>query len=57
MWGHYGSRIMGVFSWPLSEVLGLTFDILWGYRLFLCGGLCPICFSRELGFSGFVFVF
>jgi hypothetical protein len=53
---HYGSRIMGVFSMPITEVLGLITDIFWWYRPSLYGGLCPICFSRDLGFSGFVFV-
>jgi len=49
MWGHYGFRIVGVFLRPLSEVLGLISNILWGYRPFLYGGLCPICFTNELG--------
>jgi hypothetical protein len=57
MWGHYGSKIMKVFLGPLNEVLGLTTNILWWYKLSLYGGLCPICFSRELGSSGFVFMF
>jgi hypothetical protein len=56
MWEHYGSKIMGVFSGPLSKVLGSTIDILWWYRPSFYGGLCPIFFSRELGFGGFIFV-
>jgi len=28
MWGHYGSRIVGIFLTPLNEVLSLTTDIL-----------------------------
>jgi hypothetical protein len=55
MWGHYGSRIMKVFLEPLSKVSSSIINILWWYRLSLYGGLCPIYFSRELGFSGFVF--
>ncbi len=49
-WGHYGSKIVGVFLRPLSEALGSTFNMFWGYKLFLYGGLCPIYFFRELGF-------
>jgi hypothetical protein len=57
MWGHYGSKIVEVFSKPLSEASSLTINILWWYRPSFYGGLYPICFSRELGFSGFIFVF
>jgi hypothetical protein len=42
MWGHYGSKTMGVFSGPLSEVLSSTTNILSWYRPFFYGGLCPI---------------
>jgi hypothetical protein len=56
MWGHYGSRIVGVFSRPLSKVSRSTIDIFWWYNFFFYGGLCPICFSRDLGSSGSVFV-
>jgi hypothetical protein len=56
MCGHYGSMIMGVFSMPLNEASNLTTDILWWYRPFLYGGLCPIYFSSELGSSGSVFM-
>ncbi len=55
MWGHYGSMFMRVLSRPLNKALGSTIDILWWYRPSLYGGLCPIYFSRELGFGGFVF--
>jgi hypothetical protein len=27
-----------------------------GISLFFYGGLCPICFSKELGFGGSIFV-
>jgi hypothetical protein len=57
MWEHYGSKIVGVFSRLLSKVSDLTIDILWWYRPFLYGRLCPIYFFRELGSGGFVFVF
>jgi len=65
MWGHYRSRIVGVFSGsktmgvflgPLGKGLGLTTNILWWYKPSFYGRLCPICFSRELGFGGSVFV-
>jgi hypothetical protein len=57
MWGHYGSKIVGIFLGPLSEVLGLTTNIFWWYKLYFYGGLCPICFSMESSSSVFVFVF
>jgi hypothetical protein len=57
MWGHYGLTIVGVFSRPFNEALGLTIDVLWWYRLFFYGGLCPIYFFRELGYVGSIFVF
>jgi hypothetical protein len=56
MWGHYGSKIMGVFLRPLSKVSSLITDIFWWYKPFLYEGLCPICFFGELGFSGSVFM-
>jgi len=57
MWGHYGSRIMGVFLKPLSKASSSTIDILLWYMPSLYERLCPICFSRELGSGGSVFVF
>jgi hypothetical protein len=57
MWGHYGSRVMGVYSKPLGRALGLTTNLLWCYRPFIYGGLCPIFFSKELGFGNSIFVF
>jgi len=56
MWGHYGSRVMGVYLRPLSEALGLTTNLFWWYRPFIYGRLCPIYFSRELGFGGSIYV-
>jgi hypothetical protein len=56
MWGHYGSKIMGVLSGPLDESSNLITDIFWWYRFSFYGGLCPIYFSRELGSSGSVFM-
>ncbi len=50
MWGHYGSKIVGVFPRPPSEASDSTTNILWRYKPSLYGGLCPIYFSRELGF-------
>jgi hypothetical protein len=35
MWGHYGSKIMGIFSRPFSKTLGPTFNLLWWYKFFL----------------------
>jgi hypothetical protein len=54
---HYGFRIVGVFSRPFSEALSSTTNILFWYMFFHYGRLCPICFSRELGFYGSVFMF
>ncbi len=48
MWGHYGSKTMGIFSGPLNEALGSITDICWWYRSIFYEGLCPICFSKEL---------
>ncbi len=48
---------MGVFLRAFSKVSGLIIDILWWYRPFLYGGVCPIYFFRELGSSGSLFVF
>jgi hypothetical protein len=56
MWGQYGSRITRVFLGPLNEALGLTIDIFLWYMPSIYGGLCPICFSKELGFGGSIFV-
>lgn len=47
MWGHYGSKVMGVYSRPLSKVLGLTTNLLWWCRPFIYKGSYPICFSRR----------
>jgi hypothetical protein len=47
---------VGVSLGPLSEALGSAIDILLWYRPFFYGGLCPICFSRELSFGGSIFV-
>jgi hypothetical protein len=47
---------MGVFIGPFSKVSGLTTNIFWWYRPYLYGGLCPICFSRELGSGDSIFV-
>jgi hypothetical protein len=44
MWGHHGFRIMGNFLRPLNEMLGSTTDILWWYRAYFYGRLCPICY-------------
>jgi hypothetical protein len=51
MWGHYRSRIMGIFLGSFNKALGSTINIFWWYRPSFYGGLCPICFSRELSFS------
>ncbi len=56
MWGHYGSKIMRVFSQPLNDALGSTTNILWWYRPSLYGGLCLVYFFKELGSSGSLFV-
>jgi len=56
IWGHYRSKIVGVFSGPLRKMLSLTIDILWWYMPFFYEGLCPIYFFWELGFGGSLFV-
>jgi hypothetical protein len=56
MWENYSSKIMGIFLGLLNKTSGLITNIFWWYRPSFYGGLCPICFSRELGFGGFVFV-
>ncbi len=56
MWGHYGSRVMGVYLRPLNKVLSPTTNCLWWCMLFRYKGLCPTYFSRELGFSGSISV-
>jgi hypothetical protein len=50
MWGHHGSKIVGIFLGSFSKALGSNFNILWGYRPSFYGRLCPIYFFRELGF-------
>jgi hypothetical protein len=52
LWEHYGSKVMGIYSGPLSEVLGSTTNLFWWYKPFMYGGLCPIYFSKESGFGG-----
>jgi hypothetical protein len=56
MWGHYVSKVMGVYSRPLNEASNSTTNLLWWYKYFIYGKLCPIYFSKELGFGGSVFV-
>jgi hypothetical protein len=56
MWGHYGSKIVKVFSGPFNETSSLIIDILWWYMPFFYGGFYPIYFFKELGFGGSVFV-
>jgi hypothetical protein len=47
MWGHYGSKIMRVFSRPFNKVSSSTTNILWWYKLSFYGGLCPFVFIRS----------
>jgi hypothetical protein len=42
MWGHYGSRVMGVYSRPFSKTSNPIIDLLWWYKSFVYGRLCPI---------------
>jgi len=44
MWGHYGSKIVGVFLKPFNKVLGLSTDILWWYRPFFLWRIVPHLF-------------
>jgi hypothetical protein len=57
MRGHYGSKVFGIYSKPLNEALGSTTNLLWWYRPFIYGRLCPICFSNELGYGGSISMF
>jgi hypothetical protein len=57
MWGHYGSRVMIVYSGSFGKVLGPITNLIWWYKLYFYGRLCFNCFFRELGFGGFVFMF
>jgi hypothetical protein len=57
MWGHYESKVMRVYLKPLSEAIGPTTDILWWYRPFIYGRLCPFVVLRNLHFGGSIFVF
>jgi hypothetical protein len=46
---HYRSKIVGVFSRPLSKTSSLTTNIFWWYMHFFYGGLCcPIVGSWAL---------
>jgi hypothetical protein len=53
MWGNYGFEIVGIFSGPLRGVSCSITNILWWYKHFFFG---PICFFKELGFGGSIFV-
>jgi len=44
MWGHYGSRIVGVFLRPSNKALGLITDILRWYRVFFMEDCAPSAF-------------
>ncbi len=57
MWRHYGTKVMWVYLGIFSGVSSPTSNLLWWYRFFIYGGLCPICFSRELGFGGSISMF
>jgi hypothetical protein len=56
MWGHYGSKVIGVYSMPFSRVLSPNIDLLWWYKPFIYGRLCPIYFFKQLGLNGSIFV-
>jgi hypothetical protein len=51
MWKNHQSRVMGIHLGHQAP------NFFWWYRLFICGRLCPICFSKELCFGGSIFVF
>jgi hypothetical protein len=44
MWGHYGSKIVGVFLGPFSKVSRSTIDILWWYMPFFMEDCAPSIF-------------
>jgi hypothetical protein len=47
MWGHYGSKIIGIFSKPLSKVSSSTTDILWGIGLLAMEDCAPFIFLKS----------
>jgi hypothetical protein len=47
---------MGVYSRPFSKASNPNIDLLWWYKPLIYGRLCPIYFSRELGFGGSIYV-
>jgi len=47
MWGHYGSKIVGVFSRPFNQALGLTTNILWWYRLSFMEDYASFAFLKS----------
>jgi len=54
-------RLMGLGSWksfkkPFNKASNLTTDILWWYKPSFYGGLCPICFYKELSSGDSIFV-
>jgi hypothetical protein len=49
MWGHYGSRVIGVYLGLLDGALGPTIDLLWWYRLLSMEDCAPSTFLRSLG--------
>jgi len=56
MWKHYGSWVI-IYLGLLNGVSSSASDLLWWYRPFIYGRLCPIYLSKELGFGGFVSMF
>jgi len=58
IWGHHGSMVMGVHLGFFNKVSNQTPNLFWWYRPFYLWRIVwPICFSKELCFGGFVFVF
>jgi len=57
MCGHYGSKVLGVYSGFLSEAPSSIPNLFWWYKPFIYGNLCFICFYKELNFGGFIYVF
>jgi len=47
MWGHYGSKIVGIFLRPFNEAWDSTTNIFWWYRPFFMEDCAPSIFIRS----------
>jgi hypothetical protein len=47
MWGHYGSKLVGILSRPFNKTSNSTSDILWWYKFFSMEDYAPFAFLRS----------